>query len=212
MPRQSISSAANRAVDTGFLDLMGEEQSSYQPVSLDNLAQSVEYVAAVYTQKLAEQLKAKDATSSGSLADSIVALDLVIMGSVYTVSIQANKYASFIDEGVSGWAQSRGSRFQFRTKGVNPTGDMVKSIRAYLLREGNISRNTAVSVSRRESKRAKITDATTRAAISTAYMIKRMGIPANHFWRDATAEMTVIAEKEFGAALEIDIVENITKK
>jgi hypothetical protein len=210
MKRISQRSAQDLADKTGFLDLLGESQELFEPVKLDSLASSLAWLAANYADKLTKRLNEADASSSGDLADSIVPLDVEILGTVYSVAIEAKKYADFIDEGVSGWANDRGSRFKFKTRGVDPKGPMVKSIKAYLLREGKISRNTKVAVSKREAKRGAITDATTRAAISTAYMIKRQGIAPTHFWRNATADMAQLVEKELGAALKVDIINNLS--
>lgn len=211
MPKRSITSAQNKAINTGFLDLMGESQSSFEVPTFNALAESLAYVAAVYTEKLVKQLTTKDADSSGALADSILALDVQILGSVYSVEISANKYASFIDEGVDGWAVSHGSPYKFKSKGVNPRGEMVKSIKEWLVREGKISRIKNRAISARENRRAQITDTTTKAAISTAYMIKRQGIKPTYFWRDATDQMDEVIRKEFSAALRIDIIQNISK-
>lgn len=211
MAKPSITSAQNKAGTDAFLDLTGDSKSLYKPVKFEALASSLEYVAAVYTEKLAKQLVTKDADSSGVLAKSIVAGDVQLMGTIYHVEISAEKYASFIDEGVDGWENSRGSQFHFKTKGVNPQGEMVKSVKAWLLREGEMSRVKNRPVSTKESKRQNITDASTKAAISTAYMIKRFGIKPTHFWRDATTEMDEVIRREFSAALQIDIVQNLTK-
>jgi hypothetical protein len=217
MPKRTITSASNKAATSGFLDLLGAEQSDFEAVKLDTIADSMEYVAAVYTEKLNEQLRLKDADSSGDLAKSIVALDVVILGTVYTVEIESLRYASYIDEGVDGWANSRGSQFKFkkstRKRGEPFTGKsaFVESLKKYLDREGKIGRLTKkVQISDRERKRAKITDASTKAAIAAAYMIKRQGIAPNHFWRDATKQMDEIIKKEFSAALKIDIINNLT--
>jgi len=208
MARQSISQAQAQFLNSGELDLMGSDD--VQPVSLDSISNTLAYLGALYAQKLAENLNKADSSSSGKLADSIVPLDVTVFGSVYTVEIQAAKYAKFIDEGVDGWAKSRGSKYKFKTKGVDPNGEMVKSIKAWLLREGNMSRNISRPTTARESRAMKITDANTRAAISAAYMIKRQGIKPTHFWRDATKEMRSIVEIELGKALKVDIINSIT--
>lgn len=211
MAKPSITSAQSKAIADGFLDLVGENKSLTTPVAFSTIADSLAYVAAVYTDKLNAQLVAKEADSSGALAKSIVASDVVLFGSVYHVDISAEEYASFIDEGVDGWANSRGSRFKFKTKGVNTDGDMVKSVKAYLLREAKIGSIKNRPVSAKESKRQNITDASTKAAITAAYMIKRFGIKPNHFWRDATTEMDEVILREFSAALQVDIIQNLTQ-
>lgn len=206
----TITSQQNKAISSGFLDLMGEDRAGRQAVTFDTIAKSLAYVGEVYAKKLKDELIKKDADSSGALSDSILAHDVKIMGSIYTVEISTKKYAAFIDEGVNGWANSRGSRFSFKTKGVNPNGDMVNSIKLWLAREKKISKVTRkITVSKRESMRANITDTTTKAAISVAYMIKRQGIKPTHFWKDATTDMGEIIKAEFSAALKIDIIQNI---
>lgn len=212
MAKPSITRSQNSAEANAFLDLVGENSNLSQPVTFTALADTLEYVAAVYVDKLTKQLITKDADSSGKLADTIISSDVKIFGTVYSVDISAQDYASYIDEGVDGWANGRGSRFKFKTKGVNPNGDMVKSIKAWLLREGKIGRIKNRPVSAREAKRQQITDASTKQAISTAYMIKRFGIKPTHFWRDATREMDAVILKEFSAALQVDIINNLTGK
>lgn len=203
-------SAKDKIVKSQFLDLLGEGKDKFEPVKLESIAQSLEYVAAVYTDKLNRELQTADASSSGDLADSILALDVELLGTVYTVAIEAKKYADFINSGVNGWAKDRGAPFGFKTKGVDPDGPMVKSIKKWLVREGAISRNTKKAVSTREGKRAKITDTNTKAAVTAAYMIKRQGIAPTHFWDKATAQMGSIIKDEFGAALKIDIINGLT--
>lgn len=203
-------SAKDKIVSSKFLDLLGESKEQYEPVKLTSIAESLEYLAAVYTDKLNKELQLADASSSGDLADSILALDVELLGTVYTVEIEAKKYADFVNDGVDGWAKDRGSKYGFKTKGVDPNGPMVKSIKKWLVREGAISRNTKKTVSNREGRRARIIDTTTKAAISTAYMIKRQGIKPTHFWDKATAQMDRVIKDEFGAALRIDIINNIT--
>jgi hypothetical protein len=206
---RSISQAQLHFLEGNDIDLMGEEQ--IQPIKLNDLADTMAYLAALYTQKLAESLNKADATSSGFLADSIIPLDVKILGSVYTVEIQAAKYAKFIDEGVDGWAKSRGSQYKFKTKGVNPNGEMVKSVKEWLLREGSFSRNVKTQLSTRETKQQKITDVATRRAISVAYMIKRQGIKPTRFWSNATKDMARIVEVELGKALKVDIINSIVE-
>jgi hypothetical protein len=208
MPR-SITSAQRHLINSGTLDLIGEDKSGYQVIELNDLAETMAWLGALYVQKLTENLNKADATSSGKLADSIIPLDVKIFGSVYTVEIEAAKYAKFLDEGVDGWAKSRGSQYQFKTKGVDPKGEMVKEVKAWLMREGRMSRNVKTQLSNRETKQKSIVDASTRQAISVAYMIKRQGIKPTHFWKDTARQMKSIVEVELGKALKVDIINSI---
>ena len=216
---RSISQAQLHFLEGNDIDLMGESQQSFQPIKLNDLADTLTYLAALYTEKLADSLNKADATSSGALADSIIPLDVKVFGSVYTVEIQAATYAKFIDEGVDGWAKSRGSQYKFKSKGVDPNGEMVKSIKAWLLREGSFSKASDISVYRgkkisltgRESRQKSITDATTKRAISTAYMIKRQGIKPTKFWSNTTKDMARVVEMELAKALKVDIINSIVE-
>ena len=216
---RSISQAQLHFLEGNDIDLMGESQKSFQPIKLNDLADTLTYLAALYTEKLADSLNKADATSSGFLADSIIPLDVKVLGSVYTVEIQAATYAKFIDEGVDGWAKARGSKYKFKTKGVDPNGEMVKSVKAWLLREGSFSKASDISVYRgkkisltgRESRQKSITDATTKRAISTAYMIKRQGIKPTKFWSNTTKDMARVVEMELAKALKVDIINSIVE-
>jgi len=221
MARQSISQARSQAdfINGAEIDLMGESQDNYTVVTLDAIADRLAYLGALYTQKLQESLSKVDASSSGKLADSIMALDVKIFGSIYTVEIQAAKYAKYIDEGINGWAKSRGSKYTFRgsqasgkrTKKMGPTPltEMQKNVKEWLIRESSFARQ-GFTTTAREKRNENITDTTTRAAISAAFMIKRQGIKPTHFWRDATKEMRSIVEIELGKALKVDIINSIT--
>jgi len=208
---RSISQAQLHFLEGNDIDLMGESQQSFQPIKLNDLADTLTYLAALYTEKLADSLNKADATSSGALADSIIPLDVKVFGSVYTVEIQAATYAKFIDEGVDGWAKGRGSQYKFKTKGVDPNGEMVKSVKAWLLREGSFSQNVRTQLSKRESRQQSITDSATRKSISVAYMIKRQGIKPTRFWGNATKGMKQIVEQELAKALKVDIINSIVE-
>src|SRR5687768_10429208 len=112
---RSISSAQRHVLNSGVLDLMGESKTGYNVIEFNDLTDTLTYLGALYAEKLANSLNKADATSSGNLADSIIPLDVRVFGSVYTVEIEAAKYAKFIDEGVDGWANARGSQYKFKT-------------------------------------------------------------------------------------------------
>jgi hypothetical protein len=192
----------------GVIELGAEDGFISAKSDLPNVQAQLTNLAAEYSIMLAEELKAKKAFSSGELADSILPLAIEINGQTFSVGIETKQYASFIDEGVDGWAKSRGSRFKFKTKGVNPQGEMVKSVSAWLEREGKMA-TTKYRVLTRKGKSAN--DFKVQRATSTAFMIKRMGIEATHFWRDATSKFKGMIEKELGIAVKIDIINNIVK-
>jgi hypothetical protein len=207
----SLAKAQAAAIEEGFLDLLAEDKNNFSEAKFDSVADTLGYLAVKYIDTLRTQIDKKDIVSSGKLADTMKPTEVELNGAVYTVGILAKDYASYEDEGVDGWAKSQGSRFKFKTKGVNPQGEMVKSIKDWLSREGASARNVKVGISSRERKGMKVQDATTKAAVTTAYMVKKYGIKPSHFWRDATNEMVVYVQSSLGAALRIDIINNLTQ-
>ena len=175
---------------------------------VDRIKRHFDHVIDISVMLTVEKLNQKDAASSGALADSVQPTELEFDGVTYTIKVQAKDYISFVDAGVNGWAVNRGSVYSFKTKGVDPNGEMVKSVKAYLKREGASARNVKVGISKRENKGMSADD---RNAITAAYMIKRQGIEPKRFLSDATSEMEVIIKSEFGAAFKIDLINNLTK-
>jgi len=215
MPTRSISSSQLHHINGGNLDFLDDVDSrgSHEVFKFTDLADTLAYVGAVYAQKLSDELEKADSSSSGHLADKTISLPVKIFGSVYTCEIETLKYAKFVDEGVNGWDRSRGSQYNFkkstRKRGEPFTGKsaFVDSMKAYIAREGSFARvNSKVSVSAKESKRKSMADATTKAAITAAYMIKRFGIKPTHYWKTATDQMAEVVKKEFSAALKVDII------
>ena len=88
---------------------------------------------------------------------------------------------------------------------------MVKSVKAWLIREGSFSRNVRTQLSTRENRQRKIIDVATRQAMTTAFMIKRQGIKPTHFWTNTTKQMTRIVEQELAKALKVDIINSIVE-
>lgn len=207
----SMSKAGLHAVESGFLDLVGDDSALYEPVKLNDIADTLSMVAAKYAEEISNAMDRKDVSSSGKGQDSIEIKDVEVLGSLYTVSIEANKYLTYVDEGVDGWAKSRGSRFKFKTRGVSPDGDMVKSIKQWLMREGRMSRNMKYKpITGREGRQKSITDATTKQAMTTAFMIKRQGIKPKRFMEAAKSKMEKFVEKEFAMAIKVDIINNLS--
>jgi hypothetical protein len=207
----TISEAQLHALEDGILDLTGDDRSLYEPVKLDDIANTLAVVAAKYAEEIANAMDRKDVSSSGKGQDSINILDVEIMGGLYSVSIEAYKYLTYVDEGVDGWEKSRGSRFKFKTKGVKANSDHVKAMKEWLLREGKISRNMKYSpITKRESKQQSITDATTKEAMRAAYMVKRFGIKPKKFMESARSKMEKYVEKEFAMAIKVDIINNLS--
>jgi hypothetical protein len=191
------------------IELAGESRLDYKPVDFSDTQNTVIQLASTYIELINEEIEKKDSASSGFMQDNIQPTDLEVQGDLLTIGINAPLYSSYVSEGVNGWAVNRGSRFQFKTKGVDPNGAMVKSLKSYISREGLSARNVKVAVTQREAKGKTMRDATTKAAVQMGFMIKRQGIKPRHFWRDATSEFLPIAERELGIAVKVDVINNL---
>jgi hypothetical protein len=201
--------AQHEAVDSGFIDLNRLDAGDYKFIDLSDIENTLINVAAAYVGLLHEKATQKDVNSSGSMIDDIKATDITKTENGYSIGITAPDYATYQDEGVNGWKVNRGSRFQFKTKGVNPDGPMVASVKQWIQREGLSARNVKQGISRREKRGMKMQDATTKAAVSASYFIKKKGLKATHFWSDATNEINAYIETELGIATKIDIINNL---
>jgi hypothetical protein len=207
----SFSKVQHEALADGFIDLLGEDAKSFAPVELSDTKNTIVQLAAIYIGIVADKINEKDVVSSGNMADSMAPTMLEVDGPTFRIGITAPEYSSYQDEGVNGWAVNRNSRFSFRTRGVDPDGEMVKSVKQWIQREGLSARNVKRAVTSREAKGKRMPDATTSAAVRASYFIKRKGIKPRHFWKDATEEFKSVMEKELGVAIKIDVINCITK-
>lgn len=207
----SFAKVQHEALADGFIDLLGEDTSNFEPVKLTDVNNTIVQLAAKYIDIVADKINEKDVVSSGRMADEMQPTMLEFDGKTYRIGITAPEYSSYQDEGVNGWAVDRGSRFSFRTRGVDPEGDMVKSVKQWIQREGASARNVTKAVTARERKGQAMPDPTTRAAVRASYFIKKKGIKPRRFWKEATDEFLVEMENELGIALKIDVINCITK-
>lgn len=204
-----MTKAQHEAVDSGFIDLNTLDAGDYQPIDLADIENTLTIVAAVYVGLLHDAANSKDVKNSGDMIENIKPTKVTKTDNLYSIGITAPDYASYQDEGVNGWKVDRGSRFKFKTKGVNPEGAMVASVKQWIQREGQSARNVKVGVTPRERRGMKMQDATTKAAITASYFIKKKGIKPTHFWRDATTEIQQYFETELAIASKIDIINNL---
>ena len=207
----SFAKVQHEALADGFIDLLGEDTSNFEPVKLTDVNNTIVQLAAKYIDIVADKINEKDVVSSGRMADEMQPTMLEFDGKTYRIGITAPEYSSYQDEGVNGWAVDRGSRFSFRTRGVDPEGEMVKSVKQWIQREGASARNVTRAVTARERKGQTMPDPTTRAAVRASYFIKKKGIKPRRFWKEATDEFLVEMENELGIALKIDVINCITK-
>ena len=208
---QSISARQKQLLNSGYLDLLGENYGDYQVLKLDAVADSLYYLAAKYVEFATDNLEKANRVASGALSSSIVALPMEILGSVYSVSIKLDDYYKFVDKGVKGWADEKGgnSPYQFKNYprgGGGKKSKMITAIRKWLIKEGLQGRAASAtkSIYKREKKQASITDTSTKTAMIIAMSIKKKGLKPSHFWSDAEKSVMQIAEAEFAQAIKVD--------
>ena len=193
---------------------LGEEKSAYKGVELTDIRDTIEFLGKSFAQVLADEMDKKDVSSSGRLQDNIKPGKLQENGEIISVNISAFEYFGYQDKGVSGWDKKSNSPYKFQTRGVNPKGEMVKSLKDWLKREGKSSTSTGLGkykITSREKRGGDILDASTKAAVNKAYAIKKYGIPAKNFSKPATNIIVKQIEKELGIAIKVDIINNLSK-
>jgi hypothetical protein len=191
------------------IELATYSKDQVEKVKLTDVENTVIQLGAAYVDAITNEIEKKDVKSSGNMQELITPTDVEYNNGTYTIGINAPAYASYQDEGVNGWAIDRGSRFSFKTKGVDPNGQMVRNLKDWIQREGASARNVKVSVTDREARGMKMKDATTQAAARAAYFIKRKGIKPTRFWTDGTKGFEEYMAKELGEAIKIDIINNL---
>lgn len=214
MPGKSINSRQKRAVESGFLDLLGDNDTNYAPVTLNSIVDTLIYLAALYVSTATNKLNEKDKVSSGFLSDSIKATPVQILGKVYQVEINLAKYYQYVDQGVSGWNNSYPTKFKFQHftgKSGKKSSAMVTAIRKWIIQEGLQAKavNGKKTIFSRERKQSAITDTSTRTAIIISRAIRKHGLKPTHFWLETQKEVEQVVKDEFTEAIKIDIITNL---
>lgn len=193
--------------DLIFLDDIGS--SGFEPFKMPESATVIDRAALHFIDAVVAAADAKDVYSSGNMTKGIEQSEVRQEGTAIAIDIEAPEYISYQDEGVDGWANSRGSRFKFKTKGVNPNGEMVAAIKDWQTRE--IQSNQTFRKYAESKRERRAIDLETRKATTTAYMIKRQGIPAKKFLQEARDSTADFLAEELGNAVVIDINNNLFK-
>lgn len=218
---QSISQAKRQQqlIESGFLDLGGDDVNKLKPFEGDAIATALFNSAAYFKELAGKNLDKSGSMAEGKLFDSIIPTDIIIMGKVYTVNINVNDYYKFVDKGVKGWKNSQGdSPYSFKApsgkRGTAPKNSkMVAAIKQWLLTQGKSSKGQPErrhAISALETKRNKITDATTSAAIKKTLNIRRYGLKKTNFWGAAVNDLEKYIATEFETALKIDVINSLT--
>lgn len=211
MPTLSQGKRQQNLLNSGFLDLLAEDKSASIPIDLDAISGTLIDMAIQYAELARENLGLADRVATGALADSIIPTEVMIFGSVYQVEISVASYYKFVDEGVKGWADTKGGSSPYQFKKTFPSKKMVTAIRKWVIREGLKGKgkeNAHKKASKRDQARAKISDTSTQTATGISMAIKKNGLRPSHFWSRTQDEMTRRIKEEMGKALKIDIINN----
>jgi hypothetical protein len=117
------------------------------------------------------------------------------------LSVYANIYYKFVDEGVNGSTMPRGSQYSYKQK-----GPPVKEIKAWLSKESGKHRVSARPKTKREVKRATTDPAESNARFVSA-VIKKKGLKKTLFWTKAYD----ILVKELPEGIRAATIEDIKK-
>jgi hypothetical protein len=203
-----------KQISLDFIDSLGNGKDDFYQAKSTNVKTTVLKLGILYAKHMADELNKAHAVSSGKSADSLNPDEVVTNNGVTSVNIKGSFYLKFVDKGVNGWAQNRGSIYQYKTKGVKAGSPMVNSIKAYLEREKGFTKDkykSGKAINDKEEKRNKLknVDITTRRAMTVSYMIKRMGLKPTHFLSKATEKVKKDIVKELGEAFKNDIISQI---
>jgi len=129
------------------------------------------------------------------------------------IDIYVNDYYKFVDKGVRGWQDKKGSGSPYSFK--KPTGakkgnsKMVASVRKWVVRESISFRNTKQPINSRENRRSKITDTSTRTAIVISGKIRKDGLKKTGFFTTAVRTLEDKLGRGVADALRIDVIESL---
>ena len=199
-----------------LIDLNSYDPSDFVEFKTDAIVTTLYNIAAEFIKNASNNLQQVDRISTGALLDSIKPSDISIFGKIYTLNINVNDYYKFIDKGVKGWQSGSPSDSPYSFKAPGKRGEagqsskMVTAIRKWLIKEGlKATTNTGKSITRRESKRKNITDASTQTAILISKAIKKKGLEKTNFWTKAEQQTMNYANDQLSLALKIDIINSL---
>ena len=208
----SLPRAQRAVIDSGFLDSLGSNEPG--AVALDETSKAILRVSGEFIDDCATNLIKADRVSSGSLTDSMRPV-IVEAGVNNIIDIYINDYYKFVDKGVRGWQDKKGSGSPYAFKrpagGKRGSSKMVTAIRKWVIREGISFRNQRSTISARDARRAKITDTSTKTAIVISGKIRRDGLRRTGFFTDAVRTLEDKLGRGVANALRIDVIESLGK-
>lgn len=201
-----------------FLDNLAEGKD-VPGIQLNASQKALIAIAGEFALNAGENLRAVDSIASGELEKSVVPLEPVVNGKRVTLDIEVASYYDFVNKGVKGWKDKKGSnsKYQFK-KPVKRSGPytgsskMVNSIRKWLIKEKRKTTDKSKNIkkfpiSERERKRGlQVSDTSTKTAIKIAGIVRRQGLRKTGFWDKAVATLEQTIDEKVGLAAKIDII------
>jgi hypothetical protein len=210
----NLRKAQQDAISSGFLDRVGSNK--FEIYVSSNM---LEQYGVEFAKVLAENIKQRGITSSGSLADNIFPQ---VSSDGMTLTVKVLDYYDFVNEGVKGVRSSKnapGSPYKFKNYGMSPDGR--KSIRQYI-QSGKAKVSSTMNDKARgiglERKGVKFADKKSlidRQVDNMIYMIKRFGIKKTNYFTDTVKQVFADFEVQMGEALGYDVkinLESLNKK
>lgn len=198
MIKRTIGKEQSKLIDSGFLDTLGQDKDGIKLNAMGKLL--LELAGGVMTDA-ADNLNKKNAVSSGKLA-SDMEQEITADGKFLETVVKILDYGKYLDEGVNGTKNNRGSRFSFKNQFVGRK--FVDQIQQWAQRE-NLSAN---NIKRKIGKETKSGIPDSRAvAMAIAKSIKRNGIEPRKFMTDAITKLqTKLTDDKVLAAFKIDVI------
>jgi len=210
----NLRKAQQDAISSGFLNQVGG--NNFEIYVASNM---LEQYGVEFAKVLAENIKQRGITSSGSLADNIFPQ---ISSDGMTLTVKVLDYYDFVNQGVRGVKSSKnaaGSPYKFKSFGMNADGR--KSIRQYIQSgKAKVSstmndKARGIGLERKGVRAAEKKSLIDRQVDNMIYMIKRFGIKKTNYFTDTVKQVFADFEVQMGEALGYDVkinLESLNKK
>jgi hypothetical protein len=168
-----------------------------------NFESAIEEAIILFVNKLTDDLrtnlsKKDDYYQNSELMQSIATLPLNISGTKFTMSIEMNGYADYLNKGVSGIKEKFDSPYSFKYQSVSD--GFRDNLKRWITKRGIPlkSRYSQTKDLTKDKRAEKQIDEKTQMAYAIGMKIKRDGIKANHFIDEVYNEDVVA---KFGKSL-----------
>jgi hypothetical protein len=176
-----------------LLGNLGTDANSLQEISFDTtIGQSLYELATNISQIMKSNLiEANSSNASSDLLQSIIAVPKVKRGKEYVVVINGNKYAAFVDRGVSGTVTKYDTPFAFKNETVSK--GFQKSLMKWISKVGiQIESRYSETKDLTKKQRKKLQTAELKEiAYGIGVSVKRKGIEPTLFIQNAMSEQVV---------------------